>query len=291
MHSELIHISPELAAEWLSKNTFNRTLSRRSVDTYAADMRAGAWELTHQGIAFGADGVLVDGQHRLHAIVKAGVTIKMMVTWGAARTGIDQLRPRGHKDVIKFGGMSDWIGTREVQTARAMIEVDDYICARHSSVVSTHQLVGFAERNKDAILFIEGCFSSHRKGIAAALVRGVAGVASYTIQPYTLGRFIELLYTGLPEHSGEHAAIRLRDHLIAHGVKTDNGGWQERRQFAKLMMRYLDNFAKGLQTHRQPKATDFIFSLPAGRGFKDVTDEAPRKQIEAAHARRILAPA
>ena len=33
MHSELIHISPELAAEWLSKNTFNRTLSRRSMGT------------------------------------------------------------------------------------------------------------------------------------------------------------------------------------------------------------------------------------------------------------------
>ena len=47
----------------------------------ARDMKAGHWRLTHQGIAFDPAGVLIDGQHRLWAIVESDTTL---LAWSAA---------------------------------------------------------------------------------------------------------------------------------------------------------------------------------------------------------------
>lgn len=80
--TKLETISPSKAAEYLKANTHNRALNDKKVDAYAATMTAGKWLPTHQGIAFSVDGLLVDGQHRLSAIVASGVTVEMLVTRG-----------------------------------------------------------------------------------------------------------------------------------------------------------------------------------------------------------------
>lgn len=45
-------------------------------------MSRNAWPITHQGIAFDEFGQLIDGQHRLHAIVKSKKTIPCLVSTG-----------------------------------------------------------------------------------------------------------------------------------------------------------------------------------------------------------------
>lgn len=46
---------------------------------YARDMQDGNWQLTHQGILLGKNGIVIDGQHRLHAVVLSGCSVQMMV--------------------------------------------------------------------------------------------------------------------------------------------------------------------------------------------------------------------
>lgn len=76
-----------MAEEWLSTaNVKNRKLRVRTVDAFAADMRRGKWHTTHQGIAFDEAGNLLDGQHRLAAIVKSGCTIEILVTTGIPKS-------------------------------------------------------------------------------------------------------------------------------------------------------------------------------------------------------------
>lgn len=77
-------ITPEIAAKWLhpSVNRDNRTVRDSHVDYLAREIVDGKWQVTHQGIAFSKDGRLIDGQHRLNAIVRAGVPVKCMVTTG-----------------------------------------------------------------------------------------------------------------------------------------------------------------------------------------------------------------
>ena len=77
-----IRVTPAMAADWLKNNLVNRELSRHTVEAYARDMRNGDFIPTHQGIAFNDAEELIDGQHKLSAIVKTGLTILLMVTFG-----------------------------------------------------------------------------------------------------------------------------------------------------------------------------------------------------------------
>lgn len=101
--TELLDITPQLAADFLELNTRNRVLNQQAVADMARQMRAGLWRSTHQGIALDTNGDLIDGQHRLSAIVASGVTVPMLVTTGleaCAFDSIDTGRKRTAADTV-----------------------------------------------------------------------------------------------------------------------------------------------------------------------------------------------
>ncbi|MFM9702126.1 hypothetical protein [Streptomyces galilaeus] len=107
MHMQVVDVSPQLAAQWLTRNTSNRPLSKSTVQQLAGQIQRGEWQLTHQGIAFDEDDILIDGQHRLAAIVKAGVTVPLTVTHGVPRTAftvMDTGRKRTGRDALALAG-------------------------------------------------------------------------------------------------------------------------------------------------------------------------------------------
>lgn len=76
-------ITPKMAEEYLTHNTNNyRFISNIKVGNYAEDMKRGLWQENGESIVFGADGILKDGQHRLKAIVKSGVSVPILVVRG-----------------------------------------------------------------------------------------------------------------------------------------------------------------------------------------------------------------
>ena len=79
MRSRVQTITPERASQLLAANTTNRPVSKAVVRSFAQAMRRGEWMVTHQGIAFDTRGVLVDGQHRLAAIIEADVPVELTV--------------------------------------------------------------------------------------------------------------------------------------------------------------------------------------------------------------------
>ena len=105
---EVLLVTPDMARRWLAQNTSNnRPLSQATVQLYARDMREGRWQLTHQGIAFNPTGELVDGQHRLHAIVMADIPIEMTVARGFRieyDSPIDQGRNRSTAAIMHRSG-------------------------------------------------------------------------------------------------------------------------------------------------------------------------------------------
>jgi len=103
--TEIVKVTPAMAQEWLGAAAHNRSLSRRTVEAYALDMRNGKWSLTHQGVGFDEGGQLIDGQHRLHAVIESGCTVAMMVARGIdARSAdaIDGGRPRTVADRLRL---------------------------------------------------------------------------------------------------------------------------------------------------------------------------------------------
>lgn len=94
-------VTPEKAQEYLSRNASGRPITSSTVSMYARDMTAGCWHVTHQGIAFDEDGYLIDGQHRLSAVVLSGKTVRYLVTRGLSRDvfpSLDLVDPRTSAD-------------------------------------------------------------------------------------------------------------------------------------------------------------------------------------------------
>ena len=80
METAIEEITPQMAMLWLSKNAEeNRNVRETVVRRYAGEMVEGRWAVTHQGIAFDREGKLVDGQHRLRAVMLAAVPVRMLV--------------------------------------------------------------------------------------------------------------------------------------------------------------------------------------------------------------------
>lgn len=107
MKVSIIDVSPEQAAAWLKSNTRNRNLNARLVADYARQMADGRWHLNGEAVKISEDGVLLDGQHRLAAIVASGFSIEMLVVEGLpseTQDTMDSGRKRTVADVFSING-------------------------------------------------------------------------------------------------------------------------------------------------------------------------------------------
>jgi hypothetical protein len=90
-----VSVSPGLARDILANARPHEHLNAHKVQMLADAMRMAVWDQTecHSPIIFDFDGChLVDGQHRMHAVIRAGVTIRFWaVLWGRR-----QADARGH---------------------------------------------------------------------------------------------------------------------------------------------------------------------------------------------------
>jgi len=108
--ADLRQITPAMAIELLRANTGNRPLNPRVVDRYAADMTAGAWQTNGEPIIVGSDNRLLDGQHRLHAVIKADAPIAALLITGIdpeAQRTIDTGFKRGNADHLAMLGIKN----------------------------------------------------------------------------------------------------------------------------------------------------------------------------------------
>lgn len=103
-------VTPKLAEEWLSGNTVNRRLRIDAVNQYANDMAAGRWTVSESAICFSPDGKLLNGQHRLTAIIQSGATVPMLVMRNVpveSMSNMDAGRKRTTADALGFDGESN----------------------------------------------------------------------------------------------------------------------------------------------------------------------------------------
>jgi len=80
MKTKIEFISPEQAIEILENNTINRRIRKTHIEFFAKCIQQKEFSCTHQGIAIDKEGKLIDGQHRLLAIVKTNIGVNMMVS-------------------------------------------------------------------------------------------------------------------------------------------------------------------------------------------------------------------
>lgn len=112
--SEEETITPEIAETWLNRAGLNRRLRNRLVTEIAAAIERGEWVLNGETIKFDRDGMVIDGQHRLWAVIEAGIPVRSLVVRGlppeaqvtvdvgAKRTLSDQLMMQGEVNCMNL---------------------------------------------------------------------------------------------------------------------------------------------------------------------------------------------
>lgn len=143
---KIMDVTPAVAERWLEKNTINRDLKQSKAEEYAAIMKRGAWQLTTQGISFAKphtdsagdkhEEALIDGQHRLWAVILSGCTVKFTVWWGCEPEefgAIDQGLNRTQGDILQTIRPDLEHPTRIVSV---IVPVKKWICAHKGKLVT-----------------------------------------------------------------------------------------------------------------------------------------------------------
>lgn len=112
MKIELISVTPDLAAQWLATNTENnRRISKTTVNRYAQDMIRDQWLITGEALKFDTTGRLIDGQHRLSAVVASKKTVQMYIIRDLPEETIlviDTGKSRSAGDALKIAGQNGY---------------------------------------------------------------------------------------------------------------------------------------------------------------------------------------
>jgi hypothetical protein len=122
-------ITPADAQKFLDARAPNRGISQGFVDSLARDMQAGTWRITGVPIILNDKNELIDGQHRMAAIVQSGKVVTMTVCYGVsdphAQRNIDVGRKRPTGTVLSmFEGIPSANRTTAVLRCMEMLRRD-----------------------------------------------------------------------------------------------------------------------------------------------------------------------
>lgn len=111
LRSVYIDMTPELAQKYLDTQVRNRSLNQRWVTALTNAIKRGEWILDGNSIKMDENGHLIDGQHRLEAVVRSGITVPMEVKSGFKPEAIFVMdafvRPRTVGDVLSLNGVKN----------------------------------------------------------------------------------------------------------------------------------------------------------------------------------------
>lgn len=76
---QLMMVTPQLAQFWLNDNAHHRTINEERITELCRKIEAGEWNEKGNPIEVTDTGHLINGQHRLTAIVRTSTAVRMRV--------------------------------------------------------------------------------------------------------------------------------------------------------------------------------------------------------------------
>jgi hypothetical protein len=203
VRSKVQTVSPKKAAQMLEANTRNRPLSKPVVKAFAEAMRRGDWMVTHQGIAFDINGVLIDGQHRLAAIVEADVPVAVTVftevpegtfdvlDTGKRRKAADVLAMDGEKSTTMLAAMIRAVWLYETRR--------DLTWSGGGAAITNHQIMETLAAHPS---LREHVGPGEHLASATGMIKSAAGTSSFLVAEANPGRDLSEWRDGLIDGVG-----------------------------------------------------------------------------------------
>jgi len=184
---EIIDITPDIASKWLKESEFNnRNISRDNLNKICSDIEKGMWVFDGNPIRFNGDGDVIDGQHRLTAIIRTGKTVKSLVIKGIAdraKLTIDTGNQRKVSDILHFDGHKNVSALASAARLLAATEQFDgdllryvKLSRRSYSQQTINDVVESHPEIHDSIAYI-----NNKKTATKLLGKGVASYLHYII--------------------------------------------------------------------------------------------------------------
>lgn len=174
----IVNVTPDQAMQWLvDHNSHNRNLREVRVDAYARDMAAGNWQFNGDPIRFASDGTLLDGQHRLSAVVRSGVTVSFLVIWGlpnATQETMDIGAHRKMSDALTLRGESNSGFLAAI--ARRVLMYDNGSRVKSGNIAPTHaEMVTYIDSHPEIRRSVE--VAGRARGAGLPVAPSVIGAA------------------------------------------------------------------------------------------------------------------
>jgi hypothetical protein len=213
-------ITPDMAKDMLKNNTENRTLKSRRVQMYANDMLNGNWKMNGDTIVISDDGVLKNGQHRLHSIIAANKPLENQIIVYLPKeqaSCYDIGASRSIKDIASLEGLKDSI----YRSASLMAGIGFAMDVKGTQLISKMEILREMEMNEVACEYVlthivnTGTKAKIRKaGVIAAIYN--AYINGYPREK--LDRFCEVLVTGIPKTELEYGIVKYRDYVMVLSI-------------------------------------------------------------------------
>jgi hypothetical protein len=239
----VMSVTPEMAKSWLSVGaSFQRNISDRRVREWLNLMNRGEWRLTHQGIAITKEGEVVDGQHRLHAVVRFGKSVEFVVTLNADPSIFDAL-DRGYTrspvQILRLSGGE--ANARKIACLNTLLWTPSSIhsLSKVWTVGDITKMYSYFSDELDAV------YPKNTPEFEGAYIRG-AFLRVIISQPSlvdVIQRMLHVLCLGLPKNESEQAALLLRERLFL--LKRKGGGRESRHQGYEKTIHAIRLFSEG----------------------------------------------
>lgn len=108
--TEIVTVTPAIAERLLERNESNRNISEAQVSAIAKDIVSGFWQLNGETIIVSKDGFLNDGQNRLAAVIRSGMSVRTAMMFGVSRESrfsVDMGRQRTSSDFMAMNGVKN----------------------------------------------------------------------------------------------------------------------------------------------------------------------------------------
>ncbi len=198
---EVHEVSPELARAWLERNLGNRPIRQANLRRLVAAMKSGNWRMTGDPIRFSNSGKLIDGQHRLMAIVESGLAFPCVVMRGlddAIFDVLDSGASRSKADVL-FTEYGLPVETAILLSSIASIayHYDSELYSFRSSVTK-ESIVEFVRAHPaliDSAIYTKA--NLVRESPCAKAIAGAFHYYASALDPHACERFLERFMRGI----------------------------------------------------------------------------------------------
>ena len=215
-------INPRQAQKMIAMNHGNfRRIDKRRVHLYAQEMASGNWDCNGESIKMNGN-ELIDGQHRLKAIIESGIPITSVVVRGLESDGrtIDRGQPRS---------LAQWLGHEGIKNKNAIaamarlcvgFEKGIWRLTRiQSDSVTDSEIYRFIESNEPRLQEVIKVVNKSRRMITPPIAGAILFYGSEQIEDIAANPTVRWFFDRLTDGKmldEDDAVFHLRNRLINH---------------------------------------------------------------------------